>query len=82
MIGKREFNENQRNDIITNADNGIGQAEHFSRMIEEWMNQHKEFASSGVNRSAVEYFSSLDGTLNKSKQDINKIFEAAEEVEN
>ena len=82
MIGKREFNEAQRGDIVLKTDGGIRQAESFNDMIREWTKKYGDLASSGLTGSAKNYYESLGETLNRGKNDINKIFDTAEQVEN
>jgi hypothetical protein len=79
--GKREFNENQRDELIKNADKGKEQAEHFYRQINDWANKYKKYDSANLASNAKSYFEGLDKALDKSKEDINKIYTAVEQVE-
>jgi hypothetical protein len=71
-----------RAELITNADKGKDQGEYFYGQIDGWLRKYKKYASSGLANNAKKYYEGLDETLEKSKQDINKIFTAAEEAEN
>jgi hypothetical protein len=80
--GKREFNESQRNELIQNADSGQNQVDYFYGELSNWAATYKKYDSAGLAGKAKSYFTGLDSTLEKGKEDINKIFTAAEEVEN
>ena len=82
MKGKREFNENMRQELISNAEKGIDQSNYFHGQIDQWVRKYEKYAVPGLSRAANDYFGGLNNALEKAKQDINKIFEAAEQVEN
>jgi hypothetical protein len=81
MQGKREFNDNMRERFIYNADRAQDQGEYFYNLINNWARQYKDLADPELASSAKDYFGSLDEALDRGKQDVNAIFEAAEQVE-
>jgi hypothetical protein len=82
MKGKRDFNENQRYDLRLYAGQAQDQAENFYGDISGWASKYKKYDSAGLAGKAKSYFEGLDSALEKGKDDIDKMFTAAEEVEN
>ena len=68
--------------LDTTADKGKNQADHFYSRMNGWIDQYKKHASYALPSSAKNYFEGLNNALDISKQNLAKIFEAAEEVEN
>lgn len=82
MKGKREFNTEQKDSIYEYAGRGKSQVAHFHKKIREWTNEYGDIASSGLSSSANNYYDKLNEALIKSQNDVNRLYEAAEQVEN
>jgi hypothetical protein len=81
MNGKREFNIEQKWDIMAKADAGKRQAEHFHDMMRDWIKEYGDLTTYGLAGSAQNYFDSIGKVLGESQQDIQKLYDAAAEVE-